>query len=224
MTRAEHLVFCKKCLNRQPNLQQGLLCSLTGAKANFDSECIEFKLDETVKETILDDKIGINSNEIIYKLSPEIVDNLRLEQNLIGGIIPGVVVGIVGAILWGLITVATKMQIGYMAVAIGAGVGFTIRMFGKGIDNIFGFWGAGISLLSVLLGNYLSMVGFIANEAKLGYIETLMRIDFTYIPAIMKETFRPIDLLFYGLALYEGYRFSFRTISHDTLQQLKVGV
>ncbi|HEX7014155.1 MAG TPA: hypothetical protein VF191_01505, partial [Cyclobacteriaceae bacterium] len=31
--------------------------------------------------------------------------------------------------------------------------------------------------------------------------------------SFMMSTFSPIDLLFYGLAAYEGYRFSFRQIS-----------
>jgi hypothetical protein len=30
--------------------------------------------------------------------------------------------------------------------------------------------------------------------------------------ALMQATFSPIDLLFYGLAIYEGYRFSFLQI------------
>jgi hypothetical protein len=221
MTREEQLVFCKKCQNRKMDMKQGLICNLTGEKASFQNECPDFKRDEKVKEVPLDDKEGLQKSEIKQKLSPEIVERLRIEQKLILGIISGLIVGIVGAILWGIITVATGFQIGYMAVAIGAGVGLTIRKFGKGIDSIFGIWGAGISLFSVLLGNFLSIIGFVANLEGLGYIETLMRFDYSYLPTVMRETFSIIDLVFYGIAIFEGYKFSFRLITEKRIMELR---
>jgi len=36
----------------------------------------------------------------------------------------------------------------------------------------------------------------------------------------MTATFNPMDLLFYGLAVYAGYRFSFRRISAEELAKL----
>jgi hypothetical protein len=33
----------------------------------------------------------------------------------------------------------------------------------------------------------------------------------------MRATFNPMDLLFYGIAVYEGYRFSFREITKKDL-------
>ena len=221
MTREEQLVFCKKCLNRKMDMKQGLICNLTGEKATFQNECPDFKRDETVKEVPLDDKEGLQTTEIKQKLSPEIVERLRMEQRLIPGLISGLIVGILGAILWGVITVATGFQIGYMAIAIGAGVGLTIRKFGNGIDSIFGFWGAGISLFSVLLGNFLSIIGFIANAEGLGYMETLFRFDYSYLPAVMGETFSIIDLVFYGIAVFEGYKFSFRLITEKKIMELR---
>ena len=37
---------------------------------------------------------------------------------------------------------------------------------------------------------------------------------------LLKATFSPMDLLFYGLALYPGYRCAFRPISQDALAAL----
>jgi hypothetical protein len=36
----------------------------------------------------------------------------------------------------------------------------------------------------------------------------------------MKNTFSPMDILFYGIAVYEGYRLSFREISDKDLDQM----
>ncbi len=221
MTREEQLMFCKKCLNRKMDLKQGIICNLTGQKASFETECLDFKLDETIKVAPLDDKEGLQSSELKQKLSPEIFEKLKMEQNLTAGIVSGLVVGIIGAILWGVLTVMTGFQIGYMALAIGAGVGLVIRKFGNGIEPVFGNFGAGIALLSVIFGNFLSIIGFIANAEGLGYVETLFSFDYFYLPDLMAETFSLIDLLFYGIAVYEGYRFSFRLITQKSLQELK---
>ena len=203
------------------DMSQGIICSLTGAKAAFQGECSDFRLDEKVKIAPIDDQNGLPASEIARELSPEVMERLRLEQRLLPGVISGLVIGLLGAILWGVITVATGFQIGYMAIAIGAGVGLVVRKFGNGIDPIFGFWGAGISLFSVLFGNFLSIIGFIANSEGLGYLETLTRFDYSFLPALMSETFSIIDLVFYGIALYEGYKFSFRVITRKTLFELK---
>ncbi|MDD3686764.1 MAG: hypothetical protein PHE56_08360 [Bacteroidales bacterium] len=48
MTREERLIICKKCTNRKPDLDLGLICSLTGAKADFESICNDYIQDELV--------------------------------------------------------------------------------------------------------------------------------------------------------------------------------
>jgi hypothetical protein len=149
------------------------------------------------------------------------MDELRMQQKLLPGIMAGVMAGIAGAALWGAITVATGYQIGFMALAVGAGVGIAVRKFGNGVDAIFGFWGAAIALLSVLLGNFLSIIGFIANSEGLGYFETLMLFDYAFLPQLMKETFSIIDIVFYALAIVQGYKYSFRVITEKDLVELR---
>ena len=83
-----------------------------------------------------------------------------------------------------------------MAVAIGLGVGYSIRTFGKGIDTVFGIVGAAIALLSCLLGNFLSIIGFIANAEGLGYVETLLMLDYSFVPELMAETFSIMGFTF----------------------------
>ncbi|MGF1637577.1 MAG: hypothetical protein ACFCUU_10940 [Cyclobacteriaceae bacterium] len=221
MTREEQLVYCKKCINRRLDPAQGLICNLTGVKATFQVSCADFQRDATIVEMPLDDKAGLDTSVIKQQLSPDIIERLRMDQRLIPGILAGMIVGVFGAILWGVITVSTGFQIGYMALAIGAGVGMAIRKFGNGIDQIFGFWGAGIALFCVLFGNFLSIVGFITHLEGLGYLDVLFMFDYAYLPEVMMETFSIIDLAFYGAALYSGYKFSFRLITEKRLEELR---
>ncbi len=221
MDRSDQLFYCKQCIHRKMDMKQGLICNLTGEKASFQDECSDFKQDETTKKIVIDDTEALETDEIKGKLSPEIIDKLKLEQKLLPGVIAGVVVGILGAILWGIITVVTGFQIGYMAIAIGAIVGIAVRNIGNGIDKIFGYSGAIIAFLSVVLGNFLSIVGFIANANDLKFFETLVLIDYSYLPELMAETFNVMDLLFYGLAITAGYKFSFRKITEKDILNLK---
>ncbi len=224
MNRQEQLEFCKRCLHQKMDLKQGLICSITGEKAEFDKECPDYEFDETIKVRAPDHKEGLQKEEIALRLPSEIFEELRLEQNLLLGVFSGLIIGAFGAIIWGLITVVTGFQIGFMALAIGAGVGLGVRKLGKGIDRIFGYWAAIIALISILLGNFLSIIGFVANYNEMGYIETLFLFDYSLLITIMAEAFSFIDLVFYAIALYTGYIFSFRKITEKDIEKIKGSV
>ena len=201
------------------NMQHGLLCSLTNKKADFVNSCPSYNHDLSVQISSEED-ISWSSHEIKDKVSARVYERLRMDQNLFMALMAGLGAGLVGAILWGGITVITSFQIGYMAVAIGAGVGFAMRYAGKGIDMIFGIAGGVIAIASCALGNFLSTMGFVANAEGLGYIETLFMFDYAYLFPLMAETFSFMDILFYGIAGYEGYRFAFRTLTESELSAL----
>jgi hypothetical protein len=38
---------------------------------------------------------------------------------------------------------------------------------------------------------------------------------------IMKETFSPIDLLFYGIAIYEGYKLAVRQVTDEEMASVQ---
>jgi hypothetical protein len=143
------------------------------------------------------------------------LDTLRSEQNLTMAIVFGLAASLLGAVLWAVITVATGYQIGYMAIAIGFMAGFAVRKGGKGVDKVFGITGAVFALLGCLLGNVLSIIGYVANSENLGYFQTLSMVDYSLIPSVMAESFSALDILLYGIAIYEGYKFSFRQITEE---------
>ncbi|WP_461587649.1 hypothetical protein [Winogradskyella sp.] len=220
MTRQEHLKFCKVCVNRDMDLNVGITCKLTGKIADFENECSSYELDENEVSKMNNDTEFVR-DEITGKITEATLDQLKSEQNLPAGIISGIVVGIFAAILWAAITVATELQIGIVAIAVGAAVGYAIRFVGKGIDQIFGITGAIIAILSCVLGNFLSIIGFISINEDLSYFETLMLFDYSYTFDLMSEAASPMDLVFYGIAAFEGYKFSFRQFTEKALYDLE---
>ena len=135
--------------------------------------------------------------------SPEPKPNLAL------AVIAGVVAAIIGGIAWAAVTVTTEYQIGYMAIGVGFLVGFAVRL-GHGRTPAFGLIGAVLALAGCLLGNFLSMVGFVTKSENLDYLKTLSAIDYAKVPDLMRSTFDVMDLVFYAIAVYEGYRFSIK--------------
>jgi hypothetical protein len=211
MTREQHLAFCEKCTNKKMDDASEIVCKITDEKANFVNECKDFTIDTSmtnqfIENTVSFDELALSEKELL---------KLKEEQNLKNGLAGSILVGLLGSVIWAAITVATNYQIGYMAIAIGAGVGYTMRYLGKGIDQIFGISGAIIAVLSCLLGNFFSLVGFYAQGEGVGIFETLNTIDYSLVPGVMSETFSMMDLFFYGIAGYEGYKFAFRNLANE---------
>ena len=151
------------------------------------------------------------------------VERLRSEQNFPLGILAGFTGAVVGAIVWATVTVMTGYQIGWMAVGVGFLVGFLVRAAGKGLDPIFGVTGAVLALFGCALGNLLAVCGMISLQESISIFQILSRLNFSAVKELMAATFSPIDLLFYGIAVYEGYKLSFRQVSEEELPEPATG-
>ena len=122
---------------------------------------------------------------------------------LIGGLISA----LIGAAIWTAVTLSTGYQIGWMAVGVGFLVGFAVRIFGQGSEPVFGVIGAIFALLGCVLGNLFSGIGFIAQEFDVEFFDALTSFDYSASFELLSEMFSPMDLLFYGIAIYEGFKF-----------------
>lgn len=82
---------------------------------------------------------------------------------------------------------------------------------------MFGIIGAVLALLGCLLGNVFVIIGFVSQTENISLMQTVIEMDYTMIPQVMIEIASPIDALFYGIAIYEGYKFSFRRFTEADL-------
>lgn len=138
----------------------------------------------------------------------EALERRRAQQSLPLGIVTGLVAALVGAVLWAVVTYATGMQIGWMAIGVGFLVGYAMRRFGRGIDTSFKVIGAIYALLGCVLGNVFTIYAYAAHNLDMNVFDVMTSVDFGRITAIMEKTFSPIDLFFYCIAIYQGWRFS----------------
>ncbi len=150
------------------------------------------------------------------------LQEVRDNQNLMFGILGGIGAGLVGAVIWALITAWTNYQIGWMAIGVGFLVGYAVRMLGRGIDMVFGIAGGVIALVSCAAGNLLSVVLAVSRQEAVPFLDIVARLNPQIIASVMKDTFHPMDALFYGLAIYVGYKYAFKPITDEELAKLTV--
>lgn len=131
-----------------------------------------------------------------------------MKNNLILGAVGGTIAAIIGAAVWAGVTIATGWQIGFMAVGVGILVGFAVRFFGKGETQAFGIVGAVLALVGCVLGNLFTGIAMVAKENDLAFLDTFMSFDYSAAPELLGAMFSPMDLIFYGIAVWEGYKFS----------------
>jgi len=140
----------------------------------------------------------------------DIVARLRAEQNFALAVPAGLAAAVVGALLWAAVVYLSHMEIGLIAVALGALVGYAVKLAGSGIELRFGILGAVCAALGWGLGTTLGDVAFLANARNMPLLDVLQRLDLHGLGTLFTLAFEPLDLLFLGIAVYEGYKFSFR--------------
>lgn len=194
--------YCRNCVSRDFVTGRGLICKRTNALPAFEGECADFQKDEEL-ERMAPTPQPEDYSVILDK------EQLLAEQNLPKAVLLGVIACIVGAVVWGLVSFSTGYQIGYMAIGIGFLVGIAMRQ-GKGVTPVFGIIGAALSLLSCVMGDFFSIIGFVSKEYEVSFMDALTGIDYKSVASLMMENLASMTIVFYGIALYEGYKLSFR--------------
>lgn len=219
MTLKDQLKFCSECQNKKFDPNRGIVCGLTDNKPDFVDYCASFDGDIAKVKLKQEQAVEEISNEALLETLPhEAKDKLRKYQSFGFAIFGGSLVAILAAIVWAALTVATKYQTSWAAIGIGLAVGFSIQFFGAGIDRKFGVLGAILAILACMLGNVLSILGLAAIEEQVAFLDMLSFLSPLVSIYLIINSFEPIDLVFYGLAGFEGYHFAFRKMPKNLSQ------
>lgn len=148
--------------------------------------------------------------------------NARSEQNLVLGILAGFLAALVCGVAWAAITAITGWRIGLVAIFVGMGVGIAVRKAGKGLDTIFGVTGAVLAFFAIFSGNLLTHCWntAVAEHVNVFFIVLWVLAHPTVIVEDVMQSFNLFDIVFYLIGIYEGYKFSFRVITQEEIEQL----
>ena len=198
--------YCRNCVSRDFVNGKGLVCKRTRELPAFEEECESFEKDEELERLAPpkpeDFPVSMTEEEMLA------------EENLSKGVLYAVAACIVGAVAWGLISVSTGRQIGFMPIAIGFMVGFAMRK-GKGIRPIFGIIGAALSLISCVLGDFFSIIGYISQDYKMSYFDVLVSVDYGEIFSIMLENYSTDSLFMRGINSLSVHRNTPRVVRFE---------
>ncbi len=76
MDRAHQLNYCKICQHRKFNSQQGIICSLTDTKPDFEERCASFEIDSLNIEKQKQRATGENKERLSFGFSPRQADSI----------------------------------------------------------------------------------------------------------------------------------------------------
>ena len=130
---------------------------------------------------------------------------------VLSGTVAAIAGALAGAIVWAVITSSTGWQIGYMALGVGLLAGYGMRLAGAG-ERSGGIIAALVALAGCVVGNWLT----VAIEASKEYHQplTTVLLGLAANPAfsmkLLQIGFTPMDLVFYAIAAYAGYRTAIR--------------
>jgi hypothetical protein len=179
-------------------------------------------MDEPIDSDPAETEPGETEYEVDQAALDDYLARLHSEQNMFTGFLGGLAGAAIGAVGWALITVGTNREFGLVAIAVGFLAGYGVRLLGKGMETKFGILGAALATLGCFAGKLLTIAIIVSREPE-GPPFLLALLTMVMNPGavleIMQQTFHPMDLLFYGIALYEGYHFAFRRMDESELAQ-----
>jgi hypothetical protein len=170
--------------------------------------------------------------DIVYKRLEELEEHVEIDevalqnflskvrenQNLPLAIICGAAAALGGAFLWGFIAAALARHVYVFALGLGALVGLTVRRFGQGFDRVFGVAGGLLAAGGCVAGLVLTVVILASRELGFPVLDVLGRLGFGAYKSIWVQTVQPVHIIFYIIAIYEGYRFAIKRISDAELR------
>lgn len=131
------------------------------------------------------------------------------------GIGYGLVAALAGAAAWAVLTAVTNYKLGLVAVGIGLLVGYAMARSGS-TDSRLPYAGAVVALLGCFVGDVLTDAHGLAtavnalggDQVSMFTVLRKMLEDPRFFGDVYKAGFRGMDVLFYAIAAYEGFKFS----------------
>lgn len=147
------------------------------------------------------------------------LQNLHDQQNLLWGIGAGLFAALVMSGFWALMAVVTMLKSGFVAIAVGFVVAMAVRYAGKGRGLHYRLIGAALALGGVVLGNLLVELILGAQFYKTSIPDFYQVVTIAELFQSMNHNMMAFDALFYCFAVYEGFRFSVKTIKDEDLER-----
>lgn len=143
---------------------------------------------------------------------PELSDGARLvaAQSMPNAIVAALVVIVMFAIVWSMLSVALSRVFPWFTLLLGFLVGFGVRRGGQGLDWRFPAAAAVLALTGSILGNIVVAAAYTAGDYDVGTLTVLSRVTTMTWPVFFDEVMTAADFVYAfssaGIAAYYANR------------------
>ena len=106
-------------------------------------------------------------------VTPEMIAKVQVKTNPVVGLVLSVIFGLIGAVIWAVVTKVTGYNLGIIAILVGFLVSQGFVIAGRSNQVIWGVVAAGVTIVSMLLGKILIIVFFVSDEIGLSVLDVL---------------------------------------------------
>jgi|GEM_PF-3967481 len=149
-------------------------------------------------------------SDIMDKIDAQNREDAR-EESVPGALLGGLAAAALCILLAGGIAALTHYWHTAFSVCIGFGVACAVKRFGRGNDIRFGFIGAFCALVACVGGYHLAWAFVLAAAEDMSFLDYVASVDNW--GTWMTDRLRPFDWLFYVVATYCGYKYSYDAVA-----------
>ena len=136
-------------------------------------------------------------------------------QNFALAVPAGIAAAVAGAVLWAVFTYLTGMELGLIAIAVGAMAGLAIRAVGKGRDHRFAILGAACAAFGCVLGIGLSDIAVLAKLEGVSLLTAFQTLGLGGTVTLAVQAGDAMELLFVAIAVWEGWKLAVHRAPRD---------
>lgn len=141
---------------------------------------------------------------------PSATAAIASDENFALAVVAGLGAAAVGAIAWAVFVYVTQMELGLVAIALGALVGYAIQKAGHSSDKKFGILGGACAALGWALGMLLCDLAVLAQQTGQPFLDVVARLGLGASVSLAVQSTQAMDLLFLAIAVWEGYKLATR--------------
>ena len=130
-----------------------------------------------------------------------------MKRNAVTSILISLFFALIGVVIWGVVSYLFDLRLGLVGILIGFLVGKALSKSNTNTSPAMGIIAVIITVVAIILGEYLSIILLVMKEYNVPFFETLTNIDYAIAWELIVESTGAQSLIIYAFSLFEAFKF-----------------